>query len=260
VRLPILLLCAVLAPLTSAAQDLPELKKTGKLRVLAVGVSEGPQFMAPAGAAEPGLDAEILAAFARLHGLTVEPVFVTAWDALTPSLTSAKGDLIAGGYTDTPARRQAIDFSVEVFPTRDVVITRRPTPPITTLEQLRKTRVSTVRGTSMSDALAAAGVKQIDDAIPPGGVPAALRQGRATAAVDGLESALVATRHDPELQIGLFVGNAQSLAYGVRKSSPKLLAALNEYLGNLRRTQTWNRLVVKYFGAAAPDILRRARE
>ena len=259
-RLPTFLLCALVAPLAAAAQDLPEIKKTGKLRVLAVAVSEGPQFMAKAGAAEPGLDAEILASFARLHGLTVETTFVTAWDALAPSLTSAKGDLIAGGYTDTPARRQVIDFSVEVFPTRDVVITRRPTSVVTTLEQLRSMRVSTVKGTSMADALAAVGVKQVDADIPPGGVPAALREGRATAAVDGLESALVAARHDPDLQIGLFVGNAQSLAYGVRKSSPKLLAALNEYLGNLRRTPTWNRLVVKYFGAAAPDILRRARE
>ena len=49
-RLTPLLLCALLTPLTAAAQDLPELKKTGKLRVLAVAVSEGPQFMARAGA------------------------------------------------------------------------------------------------------------------------------------------------------------------------------------------------------------------
>jgi hypothetical protein len=70
----------------------------------------------------------------------------------------------------------------------------------------------------------------------------------------------VAVRKDPQLQIGLFLGSSQSLAYGVRKTSPQLRAALDEYLGNLRRTPTWNRLVVKYFGAAAPEILRRARE
>jgi hypothetical protein len=28
---------------------------------------------------------------------------------------------------------------------------------------------------------------------------------------------------------------------------------------NLRRTPTWNRLVLKYFGEQAPDILKRAR-
>ena len=120
--------------------------------------------------------------------------------------------------------------------------------------------MSTVKGTRMGDALAAAGVKQVDDSILPGGVPSALREGKATAAVDGLESALVAARRDPELQIGLFVGSPESLAYAVRKTSPQLLAALNEYLTNVRRTATWNRLVVKYFGTSAPEILRRARE
>ncbi len=45
----------------------------------------------------------------------------------------------------------------------------------------------------------------------------------------------------------------------MRKEDPALLAPLNEYIGNLRRTPTWGRLVVKYFGEAAPEILRRAR-
>jgi ABC-type amino acid transport substrate-binding protein len=249
---------AVLLPLSALAQDLPDLKASGKLRVLAVTVSAGPQFMSPAGAPDPGFDAEILAGFARLHGLTVERVSVASWDALAASLLKGLGDLVAGGYTSTAARRETLDFTVEVFPTRDVVITRRPRPAVTTLAQLRTLRVSTVKGTSMADALAAVGVKQVDESILPGGVPSALREG--SAAVDGLESALVAARHDPELQIGMFVGSSESLAYAVRKSSPQLLAALNEYLANLRHSPTWNRLVVKYFGAAAPEILRRARE
>jgi ABC-type amino acid transport substrate-binding protein len=252
--------CAALAPLSARAQDLRDLKASGKLRVLAVTVSEGPQFMSPAGAPDPGFDAEILAGFARLHGLTVERVSVGSWDALAASLLKGQGDLVAGGYTNTAARRETVDFTVEVFPTRAVVITRRPTPDVTTLAQLRKLRVSTVKGTSMADGLAAVGVKQVDDSILPGGVPTALREGKATAAVDGLESALVATRRDPALRIGLFVGSSESLAYAVRKSSPQLLAALNEYLANLRHSPSWNRLVVKYFGASAPEILRRARE
>jgi hypothetical protein len=28
----------------------------------------------------------------------------------------------------------------------------------------------------------------------------------------------------------------------------------------MRRTPTWNRLVVKYFSQAAPEVLRKARE
>jgi len=38
------------------------------------------------------------------------------------------------------------------------------------------------------------------------------------------------------------------------------LAALNEYIANLRRTPTWSRLVVRYFGADAIEVLKKARE
>ena len=43
-------------------------------------------------------------------------------------------------------------------------------------------------------------------------------------------------------------------------SPSELLAALNDYVSNVRRTPTWNRLVVKYFGEAAPEVLKAARE
>src|SRR5206468_11975911 len=114
--------CAVLIPLAARAQDLPDLKASGKLRVLAVTVSEGPQFMSPAGAPDPGFDAEILAGFARLHGLTVERVSVASWDALAASLLKGLGDLVAGGYTSTAARRETVDFPVDALPTRDLGI------------------------------------------------------------------------------------------------------------------------------------------
>jgi ABC-type amino acid transport substrate-binding protein len=241
----------------AAAQDLPEVKKSGRLRVLAVLVAEGPQFVTTTPG--QGFDAEILSGFARLHDLALEVVPVASWDGLVPALLKGRGDVIAGGFTETAARRGQVDFTVEVFPTRDVVLTRKPAPAITTVEELRRTTVATIKGTSMADALASLGVARVDASIPPGGVPSALREGRVAAAVDGLESALVASRADPDLQIGLFLGQSQSLAYAVRKDAPRLRAALDEYIGNVRRSGTWNRLAVKYFGPAAPEILKRAQ-
>jgi len=46
----------------------------------------------------------------------------------------------------------------------------------------------------------------------------------------------------------------------VPKDSRELLKALNEYLGNMRKSPSWNRLVVKYFGPAALDVLNAARQ
>jgi ABC-type amino acid transport substrate-binding protein len=58
----------------------------------------------------------------------------------------------------------------------------------------------------------------------------------------------------------MFVGQPGSLAFGVRLSDAELLQALDRYIQNLRRTATWNRLAVKYFGESAPEVLRKARE
>jgi ABC-type amino acid transport substrate-binding protein len=100
----------------------------------------------------------------------------------------------------------------------------------------------------------------VDEAIPTGTLPAALKVGRVSAVVLGLENAIDAQRQDPDLQLGLFLGPPRSLAYGVRKEDTELRQALSDYIDNLRRTPTWARLVVKYFGEAAPDILRKARQ
>jgi ABC-type amino acid transport substrate-binding protein len=87
-----------------------------------------------------------------------------------------------------------------------------------------------------------------------------LLEGKITATVLGVEDALVARRADAELQLGGFIGPRQGLAFAVREGDPALLAALNAYIGNLRRTPSWNRLVVKYFGDLALEILREAQK
>jgi ABC-type amino acid transport substrate-binding protein len=45
----------------------------------------------------------------------------------------------------------------------------------------------------------------------------------------------------------------------VRREDAQLLAALNDQLGDLRRSGAWSRLVVRYFGANALDLLKGAR-
>jgi len=253
------LVLAVLAAAPLLAGDLPEVKSRGTLRVLAVVRNQADEFVST----EPGrgFDREILEAFCALHKLKLEVVEQRNWGDLIPALQQNKGDLIAGRFNVTPARREQIAFTSEVFPSRHVVLTRKPHRVVTTLEELREEKVGTVQGTSMAEVVAAAGVPpaHVNDTIVTGTLPDALRDGRVSAVVLGIENAISAQRRDPELQLGAFVGPPSSLAYGVRKEDTALLAALSEYVTNLRRTPTWNRLVVKYFGASAPEVLRKAR-
>jgi ABC-type amino acid transport substrate-binding protein len=244
------------------ATDLAEVRQRGVLRVLAVVVEDEPEFFATDPGSPPGFDHEVVEGFARLHHLRVEVVEVAGWDRLIPDLLADEGDVIAGRFTATESRRKQIAFTVEVFPTRNVVVTRKPHRVVRTLAELRQEKIGVVTGTSMRELLEAAGVPRsaVDDTLPSGSVPAALREGRITCTVDEVAGAVVAQGRDPALQIGMFLGPPASYAFGVRKADRALLAALDEYLENLRRSPTWNRLVVKYFGDAAPEVLGKARE
>jgi ABC-type amino acid transport substrate-binding protein len=254
-----LALTLLVANAGAAAELPPAIEARGTLRVLSVLVNQPRDFVA----AEPGVgfDREVLEGFASLHKLKVEVVPIARWDALVPALKEGRGDVIAGRFTMTEARKREIDFTQEAFPTRNVVLTRSPHRVVSSLEDLRTEKVGTVKGTSMADAIAAAGVPKanVDDSFPTGTLPDVLRSGKATAIVLGVEHAIQEQRKDPELRLGVFVGPPASLAYGVRKEDTGLRALLDEYLGNLRRTPTWSRLVVKYFGDGAPDVLKKAR-
>ena len=247
------------ATLPAAAADFPEIKAKGVLRVLVMPDTRRPEFYSIRPGTPPGFDAEVLDHFAALHKLRLEVVPQNGWDALIPALQAKKGDVIAGRFTATEGRKKLVSFTSEVFPTRNVVINRKPRKPITTLEQLKAEKVGTNKGSSMAEAIAAAGVPNVDDSLPPGAYDEALKSGKISAALWGVESAVALQREDPEIQLGMFVGPPASLAYAVRKDEPALLQALNEYIENLRKTATWSRLVVKYFGEAAPEILKKAR-
>jgi len=250
------------APSTRAhADDWAVVQKRGSLRVLAVFDRHRPEFFSDK-RGKPGFDREVLEGFAALHHLELEVVNVPSWDGLIPALLAGKGDLIAGRFTATPARRKLVTFTHEVFPTRNVVITRKPTARITSLAELRNAKVGTIKGTSMAEAIAAAGVPaaSVDDGLPPGAFDEALRSGRVTAAVWGVESAIAMQHEDPAIELGLFLGPPGSLAYATRPADKMLLSRLDNYIDRLRQTPTWNLFVVKYFGMAAPRVLRQARE
>jgi membrane-bound lytic murein transglycosylase F len=160
--------------------DLTEIKRSGVLRVLRMDVATTDEFFPVLAGGPPGFDREVLEGFASLHRLRVEPVTVSAWDGLIPALRQGRGDLVAGRFTVTEARSRQVAFTTEVFPTRNVVLTRKPGRLVTTLDELRAEKVGIIRGTSMAEAVAAAGVPRahLVDTITTGKLPEALQTGQ----------------------------------------------------------------------------------
>jgi ABC-type amino acid transport substrate-binding protein len=251
---------AVLAD--GARADLKDIKAEGVLRVLRMDAPAEDEFLRNDAGDSPGFDREMLEGFARLHQLKIALVTVPSWEDLAPALLANKGHVAAGRFTATDNRRKKIDFTIEVFPTRHVVVTRKPRRVVLTFDELRTEKLVTVRGSAVEEAILAAGVPKpnITYVAVRGATLSALKEGRVTAAVNNVENAIRDRRQDPELQLGMFLGPARSLAYGVRKDDVELRKALDEYIDGFRRSASWSRLVVKYFGQDGLDILKSVRE
>jgi ABC-type amino acid transport substrate-binding protein len=241
-----------------AADEGLELKKPGSIRVLVL-TESNPSFWDVD--TNSGLEQEMMRGFAVLHHLKVETVVARSLSEWVQWLVEDKADVSAGGLIMTDARKAIVSFTVETFPARHLVVNHAPAPAITTAAVFRDQTVGTVKGSSWTDEAAAAGVPRtrVREYPTPTEVAQALRSGEVSSAIMSLSRAVVERKSDPGIQLGMTIGPITSAALAVRKDRPRLLAALNDYLNNLRKTETWSRLVVKYFGEDTLIVLRRAR-
>jgi ABC-type amino acid transport substrate-binding protein len=250
----------VLASASAVRADLPELRKARTVRMLVVGGS--PQFFATAQRPpQPGLEREILQSFFARLDRDIEVSFrvLPSAAAALQALQKGEGDIAAGGIAVNA--NPDVAFSAEVLPSRYVVVTGKRAHPVEKLEDLREDRIGLTRGTTWPEVVLDSGIPhtQLDDSFAPGSLLTALKSGKVTACVLGVETAIPARAQDPELQLGMYLGAKLSVAFALRKDEPQLLAALDEYVANLRRTATWNRLVLKYFGDSTIEILKASR-
>jgi ABC-type amino acid transport substrate-binding protein len=248
-----------LASVPCRAFDLPEIKSRGIIRVIAAEGVQPEEFSFTPGS-EPGFEREMLEGFARLQHLPLEVVRGKQWDDRIPALLHGEGDIIVG-LTETESRRKLIAFTAETIPTRHVVITHAPRPTVNTVEEFRKARVGVVASTSWAQAAVDAGVPeaQLETFPDLGPLLEALKAGRIDATVLSVSDYTLAARRHPGLQAGVFLGPLIHQAWGIRKEDQQLASALNVYIENLRKTSSWSRLVVKYFGAQALTVLGRAQ-
>lgn len=250
--LPAAVLLAVALAAGLAAGDLPAIEGRGTLRILVPG-DETPEMFAFERGTSPGFEREMLEGFAALRKIKLEVIPVDRFEEILPALQKGQGDVVTG-INDTSARRQTVDFTVEVLPSRHVVVTRKPRPVVASAFQFRAEKVGVLRGTTWADSAAAAGAHP-ELFAEEKEVLAALKSGRITATVLSGTEFILAQRHDTELQAGIVLGTPGSAAWAVRKEDRQLKAALDDYLTGLRHTGSWSRLVVKYFGRDALDVL-----
>lgn len=257
-QLVIALACVGLAS-SAATQDLDAIRKAGVLKVVCT-ADDQPELVSTATAAgpNPGFHRELVEGFARLNGLKVEIVPVQTADERIPAVTRGDGDIVVA-IVETEARRRAAEFTTEVLPTRHLAVSRKGQP-IASLDELRAARVAVLKNSSWAIAAAEAGVKPVLEIAGVEELVAAVETGRADATVMSISDFTLVARRHPSLEGGVFVGAPGTSSWALRKDAPALKAALDEYIANARKGSTWSRLVVKYFGEKALDVLGRAKQ
>ena len=246
---------ALAVPVSAARAAEPGLPS--RLRVL-VSSDEMPEMFSFDQTGRPGFERELVEGFCRLEGIALEVVKVQDFEQIIPMLLRGEGDLITG-IVDTPARRQKVAFSSEVFPVRHMAITRRPGPGARTMEELRGLRVGTIPGTTWEQAVIDAGVPKTrrtsyrDAEL----LAAGLRAGEVDAIVMTVFDFAIAKKHDPELVAGTFVGRAAAAALAVRPGDRGLLDALNGYLRGMQQAR--HTLMFKYLNEEALTLIAQAR-
>jgi membrane-bound lytic murein transglycosylase F len=248
----------VLLALPASPVDLAEIQARGSLRVIAAEGEQPEMFDFDGDPAKPGLEREMLEGFASLKRLRLEVVPVKAFADRIPALLKGDGDVVVG-LVDTAERRKQIDFTAEVLPVRHLVVTQKPTTPVKSVEELRKKRVGTIRGTTWARETLAAGVPESQVEYFPDTEPmlSALAGSRVEAVVMTISDFILALGRHPGLEAGTFLGEPAHAAWGLRKQDVKLKAELDGYIDNLRTGASWNRLVLKYFGENALAALGR---
>jgi polar amino acid transport system substrate-binding protein len=168
------------------------------------------------------------------------------WDQLIPALERGNFDIILNGLELTVENRQRIAMSQPYYVYAQQIVTRKETTGLRRMEDLKGKTVGALSSTVAQRLLQAMG--GTDLRIYPGNVESLrdLKARRIDAVLMDLPIALFYARSDPELSLS---GGAFAQGYygiGVRKQDLRLLAALNQALGDLGSDGTLERIYRHY--------------
>jgi ABC-type amino acid transport substrate-binding protein len=257
-----LMLCAVVFLLTGLVfgRDLPDIRNRGILRVI-VANDEYPEMFSFVEGKPPGFERELLETFCRSQNVKLEVIAIDAFNKAMPMLQRNEGDVVTG-IIDSPSRRREVDFTVEVFPVRHFVGTLATTPMVLTLPDLLNRNVGVVAGSSWEAVAREAGVtpSRLKSYRDVKEMMTALSTGNVTAVIMAGSDMTLAMIHNPDFLCGMPLGEHQHAGWAVSKQSPVLRQKLNEFLVAAKAANIWHKLLVKYYGERATEVLKRVRE
>ena len=214
-----------------------------------------------------GFEYEIFKRMADHLGIGLEIVLAKNVDSIIPMLNRGDGDIIALGYTITSDRKEDVSFTDPYMITHQSLIQKKPDnwrkmtrdnikdALATDIVDLIKDTVSVRQNSSyflrlkeMSNELGdSIYIKILPGELSDEQIIKMVSEGDIKYSIIDHHKASIHKSYFPNIDVDTPVSLSQRIAWAVRKTSPDLLAIINEGLGVIKRKPDYNILYEKYF-------------
>ncbi len=244
--------------------DLPAIKERGKL-VAITGYSSTSYFVYRG--RPMGYEYELLKRLAEHLGVELKIKTAKNMDQVFNMLNKGEGDIVAYGMTVTLDRKEKVDFTHYLDKVTQVLVQKRP-------ENWRRMSMSRINDSLVKSALGLIGktihvrknssyyerLKNLEEEIGghinietvPGDVSTdelirRVAEGEIEYTVADKNIAQINKTYHPNIDIRTDISFPQRLAWAVRKNSPELLNAVNDWVTQMRKKDVYYVIYNKYF-------------
>ncbi len=251
--------------ITIAKIDLNEIKKKGILTMLTENTSTSYYIYREN---QLGFEYELLKRFSLHVGVELRVKVVSDARKFHTYLNDGEGDIIACNYSVTRNRRKIHDYSIPYLKSRQVLVQQKPhgweemsteeiSKQLITDPSMLKNRIVYVRNNSsyyqrlvhlqqeIGDTIY---LKEIEGDPVTEDYVSAVANNSIPLTVADENIAKVALKENPNLDIATVISFTQSIAFGIRKSSPQLKKALDNWLIKFMKSPDYRELTTRYFG------------
>nr|5TUJ_C Chain C, Ancestral protein CDT-Anc1 [unidentified] len=234
-----------------AASTLDEIMKRGTLRV-GTDADYKPFSFKDKNGQYTGFDIDLAKALAKELGVKVEFV-PTTWDGIIPALQTGKFDIVMSGMTITPERKKKVDFSDPYMTAGQTILVKKDNADkIKSFEDLNKpdVKVAVQLGTTSEQAakefLPKAKIRTFENNAE---AFQEVVSGRADAMVTDSPVAAYYAKKNPGLAVVVVDEpfTHEPLGFAIRKGDPELLNWVNNWLKQMKKDGTYDKLYEKWF-------------
>lgn len=246
------------------SRDLDEIKESGVLKALTV--YSGTTYFLYKGR-PMGFEYELLERLANDLDVELEMVIAKDENDLIELLQNGEGDILGYGYTITESRKKRISFTTPLYLSHQVLIQKKPDNwrqmklheiknyLVTNPVELIGDTISVKRNSSYASRVRNLAnelggeiyIDTLEGTLSTGKIIKKVAEGEIKYTIADENIAFINSSYYPILDIGTSLSLSQRIGWAVRKRDTQLLATVNHWLENAKKTTDYHVIYNKYF-------------